>query len=161
MDSNSVQQSMFFGPSDPEEIRKIISSFAAKKSTGHDGISMSLLKSISGAISLTRAKVINISLVTGQVPDAMKLTKVIPLFKAKNTEHFTNYRPISLLPICSKILEKIVHKRLYSFLLKHHILYPSQYGFRLKHSTINAVTEFTYDMLDSLDKKILYSGSLP
>ena len=83
----------------------------------------------------------------------MKLAKVVPLYKAKNKELFTNYRPISLLPVFSKVLEKVVHKRLYSFLYKNKILYPSQYGFRRKHSTINAVTEFTYDTLQSFEDK--------
>ena len=83
----------------------------------------------------------------------MKIAKVIPIFKAKNKELFTNYRPISLLPVISKILEKVVHCRLYSFLTRYNILNDSQYGFRHKHSTINAITEFTNDIMSSFDMK--------
>ena len=93
------------------------------------------------------------SLIQGIVPDEMKIAKVIPIFKAKNKELFTNYRPISLLPVISKILEKVVHCRLYSFLTRYNILNDSQYGFRHKHSTINAITEITNDIMSSFDMK--------
>ena len=63
------------------------------------------------------------------------------------------HRPISLLPSISKILEKIVHQRMYKFLCKQGILFPNQYGFRPKHSTVDAVTKFTSDLMLSLDKK--------
>jgi len=59
--------------------------------------------------------------------------------------------PISLLPSFSKILEKVVHKRLSSFVAKHNLLYGSQYGFRPKHSTENAVTGFLFDTYTALE----------
>ena len=90
---------------------------------------------------------------TGVVPDILKIAKVIPIYKAKDPQHCTNYRPISLLPVISKLLGKVVHKRLYTFMNIHNIFYPSQYGFRPKHSTINAITEFTSDVLSSRDNK--------
>ena len=70
----------------------------------------------------------------------LKIAKVIPIFNNKSPEQYTNYRPISLLPSMSKILEKIVHKRLYNFLDMPNLLYNNQYGFRPKHSTIQAIT---------------------
>ncbi len=124
-----------------------------KKSSGHDGLNMILVKSLSRELSIPLSKVINKSLSTGMVPEDMKLAKVVPLYKAKNKELFTNYRPISLLPVFSKLLEKVVHKQLYSFLQKYKILYLRQYGFRRKHSTCDAVSDFTYDMLQAQDKK--------
>ena len=87
------------------------------------------------------------------VPDAMKLARVIPIHKSKSKQEFNNYRPISLLSSISKVLEKVVHNRLYSFLTKHNLLYCRQYGFRPKRSTIDAITEFTADVLPSLDSK--------
>ncbi len=124
-----------------------------KKSTGQDGISMLLVKAISKEISVPLAKVINLSLSTGVVPDTMKMATVIPLYKANNNQLFTNYRPISLLPTFSKLLEKVVHRRLYYFLQKHNILYKNQYGFRRKHSTCDAITDFTFDVLQALNEK--------
>ena len=83
----------------------------------------------------------------------MKLAKVIPIYKAKSKESLNNYRPISLLSNISKILEKVMHKRLCSFMNKHHLLCESQYGFRSKHSTVDAITEFVTKILPSLDKR--------
>ena len=113
-----------------------------------DGISLTLLKQLSKV-----AHLINMSLEQGAVPEVMKIAKVIPIYKAKCKESFSNYRPISLLSNISKILEKVVHKRLYSYLVKHDILYANQFGFRPKHSTINAITKFTCDVMHYLDKK--------
>ena len=91
------------------------------------------------------------SLERGIVPNAMKLAKVIPIYKGKCKESFTNYRPISLLSNISKILEKVVYKRLLSFLTRCGILYNSQYGFRPNCSTIDAITEFTANVIPALD----------
>ena len=64
-----------------------------------------------------------------------------------------NYRPISLLPSISKILEKIVYKRLYSFLNKNNLIIPNQYGFRENHSTDYAISQLYDKITDSLSKK--------
>ena len=135
------------------EIEHIIKSFKTKKSTGDDGISMHLLKQLCEPCSEPIAIIVNMSLEQGIVPDAMKLAKVIPIHKSKSKELFNNYRSISLLSNMSKVLEKVVHNRLYSFLIKNSILYDKQYGFRPKRSTIDAITEFTAGILPSLDRK--------
>ncbi len=114
---------------------------------------MHLLKQLCEPCSVPITHLVNMSLEQGIVPDAMKLARVIPIHKAKSKEEFNNYRPISLLSNVSKVLEKVVHKRLYSFLAKHNILYSNQYGFRPKRSTIDAITEFNSDVLPSLDAK--------
>ena len=114
---------------------------------------MEVLKKIANTVCVPLAIIINMSLENGIVPDSAKLAKVIPIYKAKAKDVFTNYRPISLLSCISKILERIVHKRLYSFIERHHILYESQYGFRPKRSTIDALSEFASGVLPSLDKK--------
>ena len=75
-------------------------------------------------------------------------------FKAKDKEQLNNYRPISLLPTISKIFEKIVHKQLYIFLQSQSVLYPKQYGFRSKHSTVKAINELTDDTLISFENKM-------
>ena len=71
----------------------------------------------------------------------MKISKISPVYNAKDKRFMTNYRPISLLPVKSKVLEEVVYKQLAAFLINNSILYSSQYGFRSKHSTINAITE--------------------
>ena len=96
---------------------------------------------------------ISISLELGIVPNAMTIVKVILLHKAKSRQEFNNYLPtcISLLSNIYKLFERGVHNRLYSFLTKYNVLYDSQYGFRPKRSTIDAITEFTSELLPILD----------
>ena len=71
----------------------------------------------------------------------MKHAEVVPLYKGKEKDLSVNYRPISLLVMISKILEKIVYMRTYDFLDTSGQLYSSQYGFRSKHSCENAISE--------------------
>ena len=63
--------------------------------------------------------IINQSFITGKYPDALKISKVIPIHKSRDTCDLNNYRPISLLSIFDKIMEKLMHKRLYEFLQEH------------------------------------------
>ena len=146
-------RSLFLSPTDPQEIKKILVSLKPKQSCGHDGISTSFLKSIKDNICEPLSILINKSMETGYVPNIFKTAKVIPIYKAKDAQELTNYRPVSLLPSISKILEKVIHKRLYTFLNSYNIFYASQYGFRPNHSTINAITEFTSYVMSSLDKQ--------
>ena len=76
--------------------------------------------------------------------------KVIPLHKGGSTQDLNNFRPISLLSIFDKIIEKILHKRLYQF-LEHHILFENQFGFRKDNSTY-ALTEITEKIKESIDR---------
>ncbi len=82
-----------------------------------------------------------------------KNSKILPLHKGKEKNLLTNYRPVSLLPSVSKILEKVVHTRVYTFLNNNNLLYKNQYGFRKRHSTIDAVTEFVKDTLLAYDNQ--------
>ena len=87
----------------------------------------------------------------------MKLAKVIPIYKAKAKDDFSNYRHISLLPTLSKVLDKVVHKRVYSFRTPNELFCNiNQYGFRRKHSTIDAITKFVTYAISSLDGKHYY-----
>ena len=82
---------------------------------------------------------------------SMKIARVIPLFKTGNTKEFSNYRPISLLPQFSKILDKNYHSRLMTFIDSNQILYKSQYGFRKQMSTSLAILELVEEISNSLD----------
>ena len=94
-------------------------------------ISMTLLKQLCEDICVPIAKLVNMSLEQGVVPDAMKLAKVMPIHKAKSKQLFTNYRPISLLSNMSKVLEKVIHNRMMEFLVKHDILYNKQFFYNV------------------------------
>ena len=83
----------------------------------------------------------------GKFPDKMKLAEVVPLYKSKEKYFMNNYRPISLLITFSKLLEKIIYKRTYSFLQTTSQLYESQYSFRHGHSCENAIAELVGEIL--------------
>ena len=133
--------SIFTAPTNEFEIQRLIGALPNKKSSGHDNIDNVLLKKIAVEIAPVLASIFNHSLLSGVFPDIMKLAEVVPLFKSKDRMVTANYCPISLLITLSKILEKIVYKRTYSFLQQHGLLYKSQYGFRSAHSCENAITE--------------------
>ena len=95
----------------------------------------------------------NLSLSSGIFPDDMKIARVIPLYKAGEKDLFTNYRPVSLLPEFSKILENIYYSRLDKFVFKHDILWNSRYGFRQNMSTNLALLELVEELTSSIDKK--------
>ena len=96
---------------------------------------------------------------TGVFPDDMKVAEVIPIFKQGSNMNRSNYRPMPLLSSFSKIFEKIVYKRVYSYLLKFKLLSPNQFGFQCGVSTFHAISTKYDDLLNNADKKY-YSCSL-
>ena len=114
---------------------KIVDKLKPKQSSGHDNLSSLELKFISRNIIQILTLIINQSLTTGIVPNSLKIAKITPIFK-KGDPHITdNYRPISLLPVISKVLEKAVFLQVYEYFDENSLLYNSQYGFRKLHST--------------------------
>ena len=88
-------------------------------------------------------KLMNQTLSEGEFPDCLKIAKVIPLFNSGSKTDVDNCTSISLLPVLSKLFEKIMYNRLIKFLDKNDILYEKQFGFRSKHSTEDALIEIT------------------
>ncbi len=152
------QSSMFMAPTDNYEVLKMITSLKSKNSSGHDNINSKFVKLIQHNLVSPLVILFNKSLETGIVPDLMKLAEIIPIYKSKDKTSLNNYRPISLLPIFSKLIEKIVHKRLYNFLMSQNIFYQSQYGFRKHHATTHAVHEFVDNTINAFDNKLLTLG---
>ena len=114
---------------------KVIDNLQNKNSSGHDGISNKLLKTIEGDISQSLTIIINQMLTTRIFPNDFKLSKVIPLFKKGDFSLLINYRPISLLPTISKIFKRVIHDQIYEYFKKFNLLAEQQYGFRKQHST--------------------------
>ena len=82
----------------------------------------------------------------------MKLAKIILLYEKNSPEVPSNNKPISLLSVFSKIAEKLMHKRLYSFLEKYDILHSLQFGFRAKHSTLHALISLTESVKQTINE---------
>ena len=97
--------------------------------------------------------VINESMSTGKFPDLMKLAKVVPLYKGKARDIEMNYRPISLLTTMSKVMEKVIYTRVYTFLTKTGQICETQYGFRANHSCDHVVSQLIGTVLKNLENK--------
>ena len=150
---NKNPSSFFISPTAPYEISDIIDLLKTGKSIGPNSIPLKLLKILSPQISSPLSLIINASFQSGIFPEKMQSAKVIPLFKKGCPMTASNYRPISLLSIFSKITEKLMHKRLYIFLEIHKILYDLQFGFRASHSVNHALISMTESIKNSLDNK--------
>ena len=122
-----------------------------KKSIGPHSIPIQFLKIVADIVAIPLCRIINLSFTQGIFPDMLKIAKVIALFKAGSTEEVNNYRPISLLPIFDKIIEKLMHRQLYTFLEVHDILFKNQFGFRKKCSTAHSLIEITETSRTLLD----------
>ena len=82
-------------------------------------------------------------------PEKMKIAKVIPLFENGDPENITNYRPISVLPWFSKVLQPIMYKRLFKYLCEEKLLYSKHFGFRKGHSTDHAIVHLVDQIYES------------
>ncbi len=142
----------FLGPVIPADLISTSQKLKSKCSEGQDHISTKLMKKSICEISVPLAHIFNLSFSTGIVPDQMKIAKVIPIFKNGNAQLVTNYRPISILPAFSKLLEKVVYTRAYNFINNNDIFYTHQYGFRKKHSTTHPVIQLIKAVVEANDK---------
>lgn len=122
-------------------------------SPGKDDISMTIIKHILPEIILPLLHIINCSLVSGLFPNKLKVAKVIPIPKSGDKHLLKNYRPVSILPAISKILEKIICTKLLQHLADSNIITPCQFGFVNSKSTDIAVTTFTNDVYRAFDNR--------
>ena len=113
-----------------EEIGNIISSLNSDKASGPNSIPYRILFLLKNEISKQLADLFNLSFMTGVFPSVLKTAKVVPVFKKDSKLDYSNYRPISLLPNIEKILEKLMYKRLYTFLNNNNKIFNLQFGFR-------------------------------
>ena len=121
----SNQKTLFLSPTTEQEIGRIIDTLPNKNSSGYDNISNTLLKKLKPCLLGPLNIIFNKSISTGIFPERMKSADVFPLHKSKERFLPTNYRPISLLLTISKLLEKLIYSRTYSFLTKSDQLYVS------------------------------------
>ena len=145
--------SMFLFEIEETEILNLVNHCKHKTSTDYNNINMVIVKKVIGDIVKPFTYICNMSFVQGVFPDQMKVAKVIPLFKSGQKNVFTNYRPVSLLPQFSKILEKLFDRWLDTFIDKYELLSNSQYGFRSNRSTSLALIELLEEITSSLDNK--------
>ena len=141
----------FFKPITVSEILNIVNDMKNETSAGIDSVNIKVVKCVISLISNPLCIVFNQSLSSGIVPDDMKVARITPIHKKGKIDDVNNYRPVSVLNIFSKILERCIYKRLLNFVNKHDILFKNQFGFRKGHSTSTAILELIHNINQAID----------
>ena len=141
-----------FSPISEQFVLNELKKLKTNKAIGLDRISARLLKDSSLCMSKSLTLIYNRSLSSGVFPSVWKQGKVAALFKSGDRLDCNSYRPITILPTLSKILERAVHLQLYNYLEDNNILTSKQFGFRPKLSTVTALAHFSDSILQNLDQ---------
>ena len=149
--SPRVETDFKFSYVEPSYILKQLQKLSCSKATGLDGLSARLLKVASPHICGPLSYIINFSLRSGTFPQEWKSARVIPIFKSGARDDVNNYRPISVLPVVSKLLERIVHDQLYQALTSSGAISRWQSGFRPGFSTETAASFLVDNILSGMD----------
>ena len=136
----------------PYEVETVLKSLKTGKASGPDSINNRILKELSQPLSHPLCVLFNFSIVTGKVPDIWKQANITPIFKKNDASDPTNYRPISLLSSIGKVLEKLVHKRIFNFFRDNQIITTLQSGFVPGDSTVNQLVDIYNTFCKALDE---------
>lgn len=138
----------------PQDIIEIVTHLKDKTSQDFTGLSSNILKKVITCIAIPLSHVFNLSIQSGVFPTQFKIAKVTPVFKKGGSEtNVSDFRPISLLSIFSKILEKHVCNNLKSFMLENNVLDPLQFGFQNNNSTSHPMLKLLNKIGDAIQKK--------
>ena len=144
--------SIFLSPVTESEILKIINELKLSKQ-GISEIPVKLFKEISLYIIPALRLIINDCFSEGVYPECLKQASIIPIFKSGDPLSIENYRPISILPFFNKIFETTIYNRINDFVSKCKLISPEQFGFQKNRSTEQAITCFSENIYDTLNKK--------
>ena len=148
---NPNNNSLYLTPITPTEVTNQLLKLK-RSAPGNDEIDPAILKQVSVLIAIPLTYAFNLCFEQSIVPNELKIARVTPVPKAGDLKLTQNYRPISILPVLSKIFEKLVYTRIYSFLQQNNILNENQFGFRKGYSTEMALSSFIEKITSSLDK---------
>lgn len=151
--SPSPLHSLLMGPVLESDVLLIISGLKEKSAVGLDHIPSKLVKRYALTLASPIAYICNLSIEQGTFPSAFKKALIIPIYKSGDKARADNYRPISILPTLSKILERLMNNYLIKFLETNKLLSNNQYGFRHGRSTGDAVQDLVEAIIFSLDNK--------
>ena len=151
-------ESFFIDPVSEEEVERELLGLNPNKSVGYDSFHPKVLREIAPYIKQPLTSIFNKSFATGIFPDGLKISLITPVYKNEDKSLFSNYRPVAVLSCFSKILEKLMYKRLMDYIERHNILYDKQYGFRKKRSTEMAIIELTTKLSEAIDEGKLTAG---
>ena len=153
-----IHSTFYLSPISEIEIMAIINDISSKKSKDINNIDFSLIKIIAGFIIKPLHYILNLSFTESIFPDKMKIAIVLPIYKKLDKLKVSSYRPISILPQFSKILEKLIHKRMYQYIYSNNLLNPNQFGFIDHSNTMYASAVLTDFVSRSLDRNFYVSS---
>ena len=134
------------------DVFKHLKKLSRNKATGYDDLPPGLLKDSAQYISRPLTHVINSSLTTSVIPEDFKIGIITPIYKSGVKSDLDNYRPVTVLPVCSKILEKCIHSQVSKFLEEKNILSETQFGFRKQRNTELAATLFLDEVRENMNR---------
>ena len=137
---------------DCRNVREILKSLTVNKAGGVDKIPAKLIRDAEAERVPSITYLVNKSIKDGVVPAQWKVARVFPLYKADDRLQAESYRPISVLPVLSKVIERVVHTQLNTHLDNINYLYSHQYGLRRGRSTTQAIAQLNNWMLKSMDE---------
>ena len=144
-DVNPSKATFLFTPIEPEQVMKAMGKFKTSQGHGLDQISSFFLKAGIPVRAEPLAELFNLSLSTGVFTDMWKMARIAPIHKADPTVNPLNYRPISVLPVLSRLHEKPVYDQLYDYLISNEMLFSQQSSFRKLHSALTCLLKCTND----------------
>ena len=139
-------------PVSHETVIEYLRSLPQKKAAGCDNMPARLVHEAAHIIGPSITKIINHSILTSAIPVEWKRARISPVYKGGNKMQINNYRPISVLPVLSKVLERIVHAQLSYHLETNNLLPPQQSGFRPGYSTMSLLLKLLSDWMTAIDK---------
>lgn len=151
--TSTSTNSIFMAPATDIEINNLIKCLDNAVASGYDDIKAGPIKAISHFISIPFSHICNCSLNTGIFPDKLKIARVSVIHKGGDLNNLSNYRPISVLPLFSKILEQVINKRLLNFFMQHDVIVKQQYGFQKNKSTEAALLNIKDKIIEHIEKE--------
>ena len=134
-----------------KDIEKIIQNLDSNKAHRHDMISIRMLKICGKSIIKPLLMIYKKCLEKGHFPNELKKANVVPVHKKNDKQLLKNYRPISLLPICGKVLERLLYNSMFEFFIQNDLITPNQFGFKIGDSCINQLISITHEIYKPFD----------
>ena len=136
----------------PETVSKILTNLRNAKSVGLDQIDTNIIKLVKNEILPSLTHIINLSIQQSTFPANFKIAKVVPLFKKDDKLDPKNYRPVAILPIFSKILERVIYLQVTEYFELNGLLHPNHHGYRSNHNTTTALLQMYDSWVEASDR---------
>ena len=141
-----------------ESIGKIIQNLDSNKAHAHDNINIRMLQICGDSIYEPLETIFRQALLTGVFPSEWKKGNIAPLHKKSDKQNIKNCRPVSLLPICGKIFERLTFNKMFKFFTSNNLISPKQSGFKPGDSCINQLLSITHEIYKSFDDELEVRG---